>query len=156
MLQSRNKRAVRVYFTDAVLFQCYSCIYHNEFEQWLFFIVNSTFPDYANAVAQTLLVSNCKELLKKYYIKENFLKQADHIYLTNLADKFIYKWTLASQTSKNTSIARYYIFGLYQCTNQLRKRKQKKQWLLLCPSNKNIFILKAQTVLPSEILNFLP
>ena len=56
----------------------------------MFIIVDSaTFPDYANAVAQTLLVFNCKELLKKYYIKENFLKQADHIYLANLADRFI-------------------------------------------------------------------
>ena len=42
-----------------------------------------------NAVVKTLLVFNCKELLKKYYIKKNFLKQADHIYLANLADRFI-------------------------------------------------------------------
>lgn len=55
----------------------------------MFIIVDSTFPDYENAVAQTLLVFNCKELLKKYYIKKNFLKQADHIYLANLADRFI-------------------------------------------------------------------
>jgi len=59
----------------------------------LFIIVDSTFPDSANTVAQTLLVFNCKELLKKYYryIKKNFLKQADHIYLANVADGFIYK-----------------------------------------------------------------
>lgn len=55
----------------------------------MFIIVDLIFPDYANTVAQTLLVFNCKELLKKYYIKENFLKQADHIYLANLADRFI-------------------------------------------------------------------
>lgn len=55
----------------------------------MFIIVDSTFPDYENVVAQTLLVFNWKELLKKYYIKKNFLKQADHIYLANLADRFI-------------------------------------------------------------------
>ena len=80
-----------------------------------------------NAVVKTLLVFNCKELLKKYYIKKNFLKQADHIYLANLADEFIYKWTLELQTSKNTSIAKYYIFGLYQCTNQLKNLTKKKK-----------------------------
>ena len=32
VLQSKKESAVRVYFSDAVLFQCYNCIYHNEFE----------------------------------------------------------------------------------------------------------------------------
>ena len=32
VLQSKKESAVRVYFSDAVLFQYYNCIYHNEFE----------------------------------------------------------------------------------------------------------------------------